>query len=140
MAEQERIAIDSVRELATDSGYEVVGQDENSLRVRELDSGVVITSVLENDVLFNTVSCLTVDVQAVTGKVMLKMLDAENGISTSSFQLYRNGSEKFNITLNNFCKLLNMDADDEDDILSCYSFLVIDTFAARELLREVDNG
>ncbi len=140
MTEQGQITIDRVRELLTDSGYEVVEQVENSLRARELDSGIVITSVLESEVLFNAVSCLTMDSGAVTDKVMLKMLDAENGISTSSFQLYKNGPDRFNVTLNNFCKLLNMDADDEDDILSCFNFLVIDTFAARELLKEADNG
>jgi hypothetical protein len=38
------------------------------------------------------------------------------------------------VTLNNFCKLQEMGPDDEDDILSCVSFLLADVLHAKELL------
>ena len=62
---------------------------------------------------------------------MSKMLAADNGISTSYFQLYDAGDGKVAVTLNNFCKLQDMGADDEDDILSCVHFLLVDVMSAR---------
>ena len=41
---------------------------------------------------------------------MATMLAADNGISTSSFQLYDAGDGKVTVTLNNFCKLQDMGA------------------------------
>jgi hypothetical protein len=65
---------------------------------------------------------------------MGQMLSAENGISTSAFQLYDVGEGKTAVTLNNFCKLQDMGADDEDDILSCVNFLMADVMSARRLV------
>ena len=131
------ISIDAVREIVAEKGYEVVNQDENALNIRDLETGVIVTLALENDVLFNTVSCATVPQSSLGTDVMQTMLDAENGISTSSFQVYKVSDEKVSITLNNLCKLQAMGEDDKDDILSCISFLIVDTFAARELLRNL---
>jgi hypothetical protein len=64
---------------------------------------------------------------------MRKMLAAESGISTSYFQLYNSG-DKVAVTLNNFCKLQDMGPEDEDDILSCVHFLMVDVMTARRLL------
>ncbi len=128
-----RNIIDRVREVLAESGYEIVTQDIHSLRVRELSTGVVINSVLESDVLFNTVSCMLMDSSSVSAEMMQTMLDAENGISTSFFQLYNAGDGKTNITLNNYCMLLSTNLDSEEDILSCFCFLIADTFAALEL-------
>ncbi|MEI9973910.1 MAG: hypothetical protein WDO73_18780 [Ignavibacteriota bacterium] len=64
---------------------------------------------------------------------MMKMLDATNGISTSHFQLYTRGPNTA-VSLNNFCKLQEMGPDDEDDILSCVHFLLVDVMSARRLL------
>ncbi len=136
MGKEEQISLDRIGEIVAESGYEIIAQDAASLRARELQSGVVITAVLEEDVLFNTVSCKTVPADTVNQDTMFKMLDAHNGISTSSFQLYKQGNDKFTITLNNFCKLMDLGAEDRDDILSCFNFLVVDTFAARDLLGE----
>ncbi len=36
------------------------------------------------------------------------------------------GGGKIAMTLNNFCKLQDLGADDEDDILSCVHFLLVD--------------
>jgi hypothetical protein len=61
-------------------------------------------------------------------------LSAENGISTSSFQLYDTGDGKTAVTLNNFCTLQNMGAEDKDDILSLASYLMADVVVARDVL------
>ena len=44
------------------------------------------------------------------------------------------GAGKTAVTLNNFCKLQEMGPDDEDDILSCVSFLLADVVHARDLI------
>ena len=43
-------------------------------------------------------------------------------------------SRKVTITLNNFCKLQDMGPEDEDDVLSCAHFLLVDVMTARRLL------
>jgi hypothetical protein len=68
---------------------------------------------------------------------MQKMLAADNGISTSNFQLYSRPDGSVAVTLNNFCKLLAMGEDDADDILSCMEFLEIDVIAAHEMLGQL---
>src|SRR5205807_8905250 len=103
-------------------------------KIKELDSGVMIQAVLQGDILFFSLPCITVPRASVTAGIMSKMLDANNGISTSHFQLYDTGGGKVAITLNNFCKLQDMGADDEDDILSCVHFLLVDVIEARELI------
>ena len=65
---------------------------------------------------------------------MGRMLAANNGISTSYFQLYEVPGGKVAVTLNNFCKLQEMGPDDEDDILSCVHFLLVDVMTARHVL------
>ena len=65
------------------------------------------------------------------------MLAADNGISTSYFQLYEAGSGTVAMTLNNFCKLQDMGPEDEDDILSCVHFLLVDVMTARRLLGDL---
>ena len=51
---------------------------------------------------------------------------------------YGNQDTSFNgnvtISLNNFCKLQDMGPEDEDDILSCVHFLLVDVMTARHLL------
>ena len=71
---------------------------------------------------------------AVTPEIMATMLASDNGVSTSSFQLYDAGSGKVTVTLNNFCKIQNMGPEDEDDILSCVHFLLVDVMTARRVL------
>ena len=69
---------------------------------------------------------------------MRKMLAADNGISTSHFQLYDMGSGNTAIALTNFCKLQELGPDDEDDVLSCVHFLFADLMTARDLLRSLE--
>jgi hypothetical protein len=130
------VSIDEVRALLVEAGYEVVRSDDNSLQIRDLESGILMTSVLEENVLFNTVSCKVMRTADVSDSMMQTMLLADNGISTSAFKLYPLEGERMAITLNNFCKLQAMGEDDMDDILSCLNFLLVDTVVARELLEK----
>ena len=84
--------------------------------------------------MFNSVALQTIQKDKLSADLMWTMLDGANGISTSSFQLYE-GADGVTVTLNNFAKLLGMGEDDQDDILSCLEFLVVDAWAANELLR-----
>ena len=67
------------------------------------------------------------------------MLAADNGISTSYFQLYDAGSGKVAVTLNNFCKLQDLGADDQDDILACVHFLLVDVMSARRVVGDLKS-
>ena len=124
----------TIHSLLAERGYEVSEPAPDTIAIRELDSGVSLQAVLEGDILFFTLSCITVPRTAVTPEIMATMLAADNGISTSAFQLYDAGSGKVNISLNNFCKLQDMGPEDEDDILSCVHFLLVDVMTARHLL------
>jgi hypothetical protein len=123
-----------IHSLLAERGYEVTEITPDALKIKELDSGVIIQAVLQGDILFFSLPCITVPRKSVTADMMSKMLDANNGISTSHFQLYDTGGGKVAITLNNFCKLQDMGADDDDDILSCVHFLFVDVMSARRLL------
>ncbi len=93
-------------------------------------------AVLEGDILFLSLVCMTTPSSKITPPLMRKMLAADNGISTSHFQLYAAPDGQVAITLNNFCKLQQLGPDDEDDILSCVSFLLADVVHARDLIGE----
>ncbi len=131
------INIDELKELLVEEGFEVLpGDEEGIFRVKDLDTGIISTCVLENNILFNTVSCMTIPEAKLTLELARVLLDAENGISTSSFQLYKKGDGELVITLNNFCKLQDLGAEDKDDIISCLNFLDIDTILARDTLSD----
>jgi hypothetical protein len=123
-----------IHALLAERGYEVTEPAPDSLRIRDVESGVSVQAVIEGDIVFLSLPCVTVPRSRVTAEIMAKMLDAGNGISTSSFQLYDAGGGRVTITLNNFCKLLDLGPEDEDDILSCVHFLLVDVMTARHLL------
>ena len=123
-----------IHALLAERGYEVSETAPDTLKVREVDSGVTIQAVLEGQIVFFSLVCTVVADKAITADVMRRMLTADNGIHTSSFQLYPAGPGKVAVTLNNFCKLQDMGADDEDDILSCVHFLLVDVLAARNVV------
>lgn len=133
----ENVNRDAIQALLGEHGCEAEAVGESMLKIRDLDSGITLHAILEGNILLCSVTCMTVPVEKITAEVMKTMLDAENGITTSGFQLYDRGDGKVAVTLNNFCKLLAMGTDDEDDILSCLEFLVIDVFAARGLLTDL---
>jgi len=126
-----------INALLAERGYEVTESGADTLRIRELASGVSLQAALQGEILFLTLTCTIVPNASITPSLMSKMLKADNGIHTSSFQLYDAGNGKVAVTLNNFCKLQEMGADDEDDILSCVNFLLADVMSARQLLGDL---
>ena len=126
----------AINTILAEAGYEVDGDDQ-LLRVVDPDSRVEVRAVLEGEVLFLTIVCMSIDRHAVSRDIMERMLSATNGISTSFFQVYPNTNGLVTITLNNFCKLQELGADDEDDILSCINFLLADLVQARDLLGDL---
>ncbi len=123
-----------IHALLAERGYQVSETAPDTLRIEEVQSGVAMQAVLEEDILFVSLLCTVVPREALTAEAMEKMLDAGNGISTSYFQTYAAGAGKVAVTLNNFCKLQGMGADDEDDVLACVHFLLVDVMSARRLL------
>jgi hypothetical protein len=126
-----------IHALLAEQGYEVSEPAPDTLRIREVDSGVSIQAVLEGEILFFSLTCTIVPQSKITPDSMRRMLAAENGISTSHFQLYKANDGMVAVTLNNFCKLQDMGADDEDDILSCVHFLMVDVMSARRLVGDL---
>ncbi len=120
--------------LLAERGYEVSETAPDSLKITEVDSGVSLRAVLSGQIVYFSLTCTVVPRAAITADVMAKMLASDNGISTSYFQLYELADGKVAVTLNNFCKLQDMGADDEDDVLSCVHFLLVDVMTARALV------
>ena len=138
VTEASEVSIDNVEAMMAGRGYEVSRMDNNLVKVRDTESGITIRASLQGNVLFLTMPCALVPANAVTPDMMRKMLDADNGISTSGFQIYDHGDNRVAVTLNNFCKLQALGADDEDDILSCLEFLMADAVDARDLLGDLE--
>jgi hypothetical protein len=128
------IHADRIKALLAEKGYEVTEPTPGVLRVQELQSGVAVQAVLEGDVLYLSLTCTVAPESAITPQMMRSMLDAHNGISTSYFQLYDASQGQTAITLNNFCKLEDLGPEDQDDILSCVHFLLVDVMVARRIL------
>jgi hypothetical protein len=128
-------AISQVAELLAHNGYEVTDAGSGVLRIRDLGTGVAFQAALTGNILFMTVNLQTVPSSSITAETMRKMLDAHNGISTSSFQLYDGAEGQTAITLNNFCTIQDMGPEDHDDILSLASYLMADLLAARDVLK-----
>jgi hypothetical protein len=125
--------------LLAERGYEVTEPAPDTLRIREVESGVAVQAVVEGDIVFFSLTCVTVPRAKITPDIMATMLSADNGISTSYFQIYRANGENVAVTLNNFCKVQDMGSDDEDDILSCVHFLMVDVMSARRLLGSLES-
>jgi len=123
-----------IHALLAEKGYEVSEPAPGTLTIREVESGVTARAVLQGDILFLSLVCTVVPKAAVTPAIMASMLDAGNGISTSYFQLYDAGDGKLAVTLNNFCKLEDGGPEDEDEVLSCVHFLLVDVMTARKVL------
>ena len=134
MAQMTASFLGQIHELLARKRYSVAELDGNVLRIQEVESGISLRAVLEGHILFLSLVCMVVPATKLTAPLMRKMLAADNGISTSHFQLYDAASGQLAITLNNFCKLQEMGPDDEDDILSCVSFLLADVVHARDLI------
>ena len=123
-----------IHALLAERGYEVSEPAPDTLNIREVGSGIGLQAVLQGQILFLSLPCTVATEAELTREVMAAMLAANNGISTSHFQLYDAGEGKVAVTLNNFCVLQDMGPEDEDDILSCVHFLLVDVITARRLL------
>jgi len=126
--------LDQIHALLAAKGYSVSEAGNGVLRVKEVSSGVTLQAVLAGDILYVSLVCMTVKESSLTPSILRKMLASDNGISTSHFQLYNTGGGNVAVTLSNFCKLQELGPDDEDDILSCVSFLLADVVHAKDLL------
>ena len=134
MTPNEIPVISHVQQLLAGRGYEVTETGSDVLRVRDVDTGIAFQVALQGNVLFMSVLLKKMPKSEITAEAMRKMLAAENGISTSAFQLYDEADGATSITLNNFCTLQNMGAEDQDDILSLAGYLMADLIEARDLL------
>jgi hypothetical protein len=123
-----------IHALLAEKGYEVSEPAPDRLKITEVESGVALQAVLQGDILFLSLVCTVVPRAKITPEIMGRMLAADNGISTSYFQLYDAGQGRTAVTLNNFCKLFDMGPEDQDDILACVHFLLVDVLSARRLL------
>jgi|SRR5271157_3931247 len=126
-----------IHALLAERGYQVSEPAADTLRIQDTHSGVSLQAVLQGDVLFLSLTCTVAPRAALTAEIMARMLAADNGISTSHFQLYDAGQDRAAVTLANFCKLHGLGPDDEDEILACVHFLLVDVIAARGLLSEL---
>ena len=126
--------LEQIHALLAAKRYAVTESGDSMLRIQEVDSGIAWQAVLEGEILFLSLVCMSVPAPRITPAIMRKMLASDNGISTSHFQLYETGDGNIAITLNNFCKLQELGPDDEDDILSCVSFLLADVVHAKQLI------
>jgi hypothetical protein len=126
--------LEQIHALLAAKRYSVTEAGDGVLRIQEVDSGIVLQAVLSGEILFLSLVCMSVPAASLTPQILRKMLASDNGISTSHFQLYDAGDGNVAITLSNFCKLQELGPDDEDDILSCVSFLLADVVHARDLL------
>jgi hypothetical protein len=128
-----------IHALLAERGYEVSDSGDHTLKIVEVHSGISVQAVLQGEIMFFSLTCTVVPDAAITPALMAQMLAADNGIHTSHFQLYDAGNGNVAITLANFCKLQEMGPDDEDDILSCVHFLLVDVMTARHLLGSLDS-
>lgn len=134
MTANEIPVISHVGQLLAGRGYQVSELGGEVLRVSDVDTGIAFQVALQGNVLYMSVVLKKVPAGEVTPELMRRMLAADNGISTSAFQLYDDGEGGTSITLNNFCTLQNMGDEDQDDILSLASYLMADLLEARDLL------
>lgn len=128
-----------IHALLAERGYDVAETGPSTLNITEVHSGISVHGALEGEIMFFSLTCTIVPEEAITPTLMAQMLAADNGIHTSHFQLYDVGEGKIAVTLANFCKLQEMGPDDEDDILSCVHFLLVDVITARRLLGALES-
>lgn len=120
--------------LSNNDDYAVSFDEELGVfSIEEADSGILIQARLEDNILLFQLPCIQMSSEQLTLELQRKMLAADNGISTSNFQIIGNNGT-VTIVLTNFAILQGLGADDEDDINSCVEFLLNDLLAARDLI------
>lgn len=130
------VDIQDVKNLIKVVGYEIVRDDDGVFVVQD-ESCIPIYCCVQENVLSASVPCHRVSKDKLTRDVLLSMLAADNGISTSNFRLAESSDNQVQITLTNFCKLQELGDDDADDIWSALNFLEIDVVKARDLLKDI---
>lgn len=133
---EQTISAQDVKNLIKMVGYEIV-KDDGDVFVVQDESKIPIYCCVQDMVLSNSVPCHKVKDEVLTAEVMRRMLDSDNGLSTSSFRLARASDGESQIVLTNFCKLLDLGEDDADDIWSALNFLEIDVVKARDILKDI---
>src|ERR1017187_80461 len=96
------IHADQIKALLAEKGYEVTEPTPGVLRGQELQAGVAVQAALGGDVLYLSLTGTEEQETAITHRMMHSMLDAHNGISTSSFKLYDAGQNQTANAHNNF--------------------------------------
>ena len=123
-----------INALLAERGYQISEPSPTTFESAKSPAACTIQAVIEGDIIFFSLPCIVVPQDHITPQMMQTMLAADNGISTSYFQIYDAGSGNAAVTFNNFCKIQTMGPDDQDDILSCVHFLLVDVMSARGLL------
>ena len=137
MPETETISSAHIHAILAENGFDIQDVSPNVFSIRQPDTGITVRAFLEGQVIFFSLTCLTVAEAKLTPEVLRVMLQSDNGISTSHFQLYGMANGETTIALSNFAKLQELGPDDEDDILSCLDFLLADLSVARKLLQHL---
>src|SRR5689334_10513891 len=83
--------LEQIHALLAAKRYSVTEDGPGVLRIKEVDTGIALQGVLEGDILYLSLPCMTVSDKSLTAPILRKMLAADNGISTSYFQLYNTG-------------------------------------------------
>jgi hypothetical protein len=110
-------------------------EDNNQFSIVDIESGITVQAQLQEEVIFFQLPCCAIRNEDLTPELYGKMLAADNGISTSSFQLTPGGVDGTTmVLLSNFAKLQALEEDDADDILSCISFLMADAIIAHDMI------
>ncbi|HUP05050.1 MAG TPA: hypothetical protein VMU19_13735 [Bryobacteraceae bacterium] len=128
-----------IHALLAEAGYQVSEQGSDTLRIREVQSGVALQAVLQEGILLFSLVCTVVPQAKVSADIMAAMLSADNGIATSYFKVYDAGDSMVAVTLNNFCKARELYEDEKDDVLSCVHYLLQDVMSARRLLSGLES-
>ena len=128
--------LQDVKNLIKVVGYEII-KDMGDVFVVQDESCIPIYCGYQDGVLSNSIPCHKVLAEKLTTDVMIRMLSADNGLSTSAFRIQEAGSGQYQILLTNFCKLQALEEDDADDIWSALNFLEIDLVKARSLLQDI---
>ncbi len=95
MPENNMSTIGQIHALLANKRYSVNELSDSVLRVEEMESKISLRAVLEGEILFLSLVCLLTSPASLTPAVLHKMLAADNGISTSHFQLVRRRAVPF---------------------------------------------
>ncbi len=77
-----------INELLAARGYEVAPSAPDGITIKELDSGVSIQAVLEGDILFLTLPCITVPRSAVTPEIMATLVKRMGHLNIHAYYVY----------------------------------------------------